>query len=305
MSVIVAAGLMGGLALMIAQMAKQQHWIQKKAETGTEVVALSRRILHTLYDGNACIQTLGSGTAIRPGTPLSVNAIKNKSGRDMIVTGGTYGNRLLKVSSIKVVNPVVNGDTAEAKLEVVMERTSRAYTGQKRVTKNFDLTLNLDPSASFPTLVGCATGGGELIAMCNALGGNWGSGKCTLAPAPSAASGTGSCGVGEAMTGVDGNGDAICTSLSAGQAMAPGVPPGCFPKKSEAVYKLFGNRLPPLTEYWHAARTASSSSGPQRRLVEAVPCPASHSVERQLMQSCTTSNSTTIVCILNTFCCLQ
>ena len=117
LSVIVAAGLLGGLALMIAQLAKQQHQVQKKAETGTEVVALSRRILHTLYDGNACIQTLGSGTAIRPGTPLSVNAIKNKSGRDLIVTGGTYGNRLLKVSSIKVVNPVVNGDTAEAKLE--------------------------------------------------------------------------------------------------------------------------------------------------------------------------------------------
>ena len=58
-----------------------------------------------------------------------------------------------------------------------MERTSRAYKGEKTVTKDFDLTLNLDTSANPPTLVGCATGGGELIAMCNALGGTWGGGS--------------------------------------------------------------------------------------------------------------------------------
>ena len=160
--VMVAGGLMGGLALMFAQMTKQQHQSQKKAETGVEVVALSQRIVRTLYDGDACMQTLGSGTVIDTSSgapPLSVNAIKNKNGRDIVVTGNTYGNRLLKVSSIQITDPVLTGDTAEAKLKVVMERTSRAYTGEKRVTKDFDLTLNLDTSATPPTLVGMCHGG--------------------------------------------------------------------------------------------------------------------------------------------------
>ena len=240
MGVIIGAGMMGGLALMLAQMTKQQHQLQKKAETGVEVVALSQRIMRTLYDGDACMQTLGTGTAIDTtagAPPLNVGAIKNKNGRDIVVTGDTYGNRQLKVSSIRVTDPIRTGDTAEAKLRVVMERTSRAYKGEKTVTKDFDLTLNLDTSANPPTLVGCATGGGELIAMCNALGGTWGGGKCALAPPPSPKPTTGSCGAGEAMTGVDGNGDAVCVALSAGQAMAPGVPPGCFPKKSELVWR--------------------------------------------------------------------
>ena len=227
MGVIVAAGMMGGLALMLAQMTKQQHQSQKKAETGVEVVALSQRIVRTLYDGDACMQTLGSGNAIRPNTPLSVNAIKNKNGRDIVVAGTTYGNRLLKISSIKVVEPVVSGNTAEAKLEVVMERTSRAYTGEKTVTKNFDLTLNLDTSANPPTLVGCATGGGELIVMCKALGGTWGGGKCSL-PAPAAPILPDlSCPAGEFLTGILA-GAAQCGKPSQGGTSKLGPGGKCF-----------------------------------------------------------------------------
>ena len=304
MGVIIGAGMMGGLALMLANLTKEQHRSQKKAETGVEVVALSQRIVRTLYDGDACMQTLGSGTAIDTSSgapPLNVGAIKNKNGRDIVVTGNIYGNRLLKVSSIQVTDPVLSGDTAEAKLKVVMERTNRAYTGEKTVTKDFELTLNLDTSANPPTLVGCATGGGELIAMCNALGGTWGGGRCALAPPPSLKPTTGSCGAGEAMTGVDGNGDAVCVALSAGQATAPGVPPGCFPKKSELA---FWNTKPSTYRYWHALKRTSGSMDTQVRNIPEVGCSDTYSTERVVLQSCFGRDGYSY-CVINTYCCLQ
>ena len=267
--------------------------------------------------------------------PLNVSAIKNKNGRDIVVTGNIYGNRLLKVSSIQVTDPVLSGDTAEAKLKVVMERTNRAYTGEKTVTKDFELTLNLDTSANPPTLVGCATGGGELIAMCNALGGTWAGGNCALAPPPEptipdvscgadkvltgfsggnpvcveqasvASSSPGSenpCSAGEAWMGNNADGDVVCTRLSAGQATAPGVPPGCFPVKSE---------LKRMAKAWRSGHEPTvKGSSPA--------CPASYGVTRRLVSNCmyvglrgsagnvwhhTQANNYT--CILSTFCCLN
>ena len=162
--VLAAGGMMGGLALFLANMTKQQMQTQKKSETGVEVVAMSQRIVRTLYDGDACLNTIGAGTAISPGGSITVNTIKNKDGEDVYKSldndpnAPAYGNRLLKVKSLKVVVPPspnpITGDQAEAKLEVVMRRESTAYTGQKTVTKKFPITLELDASKQ---LTGCVS----------------------------------------------------------------------------------------------------------------------------------------------------
>ena len=165
--VLVAAGMMGGLALFLAKMAKQQHKTQKQSETGVEVVAMSQRIVRTLYDGDACLNTIGAGTAIQPGGSITVDAIKNKKGADVYKSldrdpnAPAYGNRLLKVKSLKVVvaSSLITGDQAEAKLEVVMRRESSAYTGQKTVTKKFPITLELDASRQ---LTGCVSDVGAI-----------------------------------------------------------------------------------------------------------------------------------------------
>ena len=98
-----------------------------------------------------------------------------------------YGNRLLKVKSLKVKvasspNPIT-GVQAEAKLEVVMRRESTAYTGQKTVTKKFPITLELDASKQ---LTGCVSDVSAIAdpvkkEVCLELGGNWGGSpeKCT------------------------------------------------------------------------------------------------------------------------------
>ena len=188
--VLTAAGLAGGLAMIVAQVTKQQMQTQKKSETGVEVVAMSQRIVRTLYDGDACLNTIGAGTAISAGGSITVNAIKNKKGEDVYKSldndpnAPAYGNRLLKVKSLKVVVPPspnpITGDQAEAELEVVMRRESSAYTGQKTVTKKFPITLELDASKQ---LTGCVSDVSAIAdpvkkeakkEICLELGGNWG-----------------------------------------------------------------------------------------------------------------------------------
>ena len=64
--VLTAAGLSGGLALFLAQMATNQHAVQMKAETGVELTALSNRINTILYDGDACGNSLRIRRLQRP-----------------------------------------------------------------------------------------------------------------------------------------------------------------------------------------------------------------------------------------------
>ena len=167
-----AAGLMGGLSLVVTQLTKQQVANEKKAETGVEIVALSERILRTLYDGDACKKTIQGGTlnipspapptpipalpVITAGTNITIGSIKSRNNRDVIVTGNTYGNRLVKISSmtLRVDSQPIVGGQVEAELRVVMSRESRAYTGPRTLLKTFPLMLNLDGSSE---IVGCVS----------------------------------------------------------------------------------------------------------------------------------------------------
>ena len=159
--VLVAGGLVGGLALVLAELNTQQTVTQKKIETGVEVSALFQQIERTMQDADACRNTVLGGTiapspapppptlpTVAPGTEITIGAIKSAANRDILVTGNTYGNRLVSITSQAVrINiapfPTGGGDVRGA-LEVVMTRESRAYTGQKTVTKRVPLVLKVD-----------------------------------------------------------------------------------------------------------------------------------------------------------------
>ena len=215
-----AAGIMGGLALMLAQLTKQQHVTQKKAETGVEITALSNLIVNTLSYGEACKNTIESGgasPAISAGASVTVPELRGKgtlaSGRVLLEAGLTYGNRLVKIASMELAVP--SGATPVANqigggFEVVFERTSKAYTGQKTVSKSFPLTLELDASNNF---VGCrstfdSVALGVKEEICDEMGGTWNgtTGKCVPAD-PVANKG---CSGGRAITGFDSGGNPVC-----------------------------------------------------------------------------------------------
>ena len=178
--VIVAAGMMGGLALFLANLTKNQQVAQKKAETGVELTGLHQKILSVLYDGEACTKTLGTGTHIPiSGTTqtLPVTQLKNKAGTVVVQTGASGDvNRMLRVESITLKNVKGNiGLTREADMEFVIKRLGVANAGHTTV-KTFPLTIEL--SALPNVMARChhtldAKEEGIKEAMCIGLGGNF------------------------------------------------------------------------------------------------------------------------------------
>ena len=124
-----AAGLMGGLALVLAQLSRQQLVLQKRGQTQSEVEAISRRIGRMLYNPEACLMTvrasnfptMASFTSVQT---FSAPAIKNQKGGDVYEVNKTYGNGLVKVSSLKFKNLASIGGTVniKTKLQVTLEK---------------------------------------------------------------------------------------------------------------------------------------------------------------------------------------
>ena len=141
MGVIVAAGMMGGLSLFLSEMTKRQQVVQKKVETGTEFTQLQHKILTVLYDGDACIATLGAGSTLE--NDREIDKLKNRAGT-VVVEKDKKINRLLEVESMVIKN--VRGSTGmtrEADVEVTVKKISKAITGYDKIVRTYPLTLEL------------------------------------------------------------------------------------------------------------------------------------------------------------------
>ena len=232
--VLVAAGMLGGLALFLADVAKKQHIIQKKSETGAELTTLHNRVISILSDGEACRETLG-GVAIPPSsTPPpsapTITQLKNRKGR-VVLTIGSSGNRLVRLNSVKLENiqPPSGSSTREVDVVVEFEKLSRAITGQKTVTKTIPLTLELDASDRISS---CHAPQNFVMKqqLCSEMGGTWDGGtkKC----------GVPDCQTGEVLTKTPGGLNCVPSSssnvpnCSDGQTVkydSNGNPTGCAP----------------------------------------------------------------------------
>ena len=146
--ILMAMGMTGALALVLAEMSKQQFQMAKKSESNVELSAVSQNIRRLIYDGAACIQTIGVGTVFADGgSAISINAIKNKVGVDSIVRGSTYGNGLIRIHRLFFKDIVVTGTTtktAEINLQVIFKKTSRGITGPNKVVRKYPLSVELD-----------------------------------------------------------------------------------------------------------------------------------------------------------------
>ena len=184
--VLVAGGLMGGLALFLANLNKQQHISAKRAETRLELNALHGRILGVLSDGKACTVSVGPGSSVpvagsNQTRPLT--ALKNRAG-SVVIGVGEKINRLLEVESITLKNVTGNvGTTREAKIEVVIKKLGLANRGTGSAVKTFPITVEL---ASLPATFASCHSTLDAVAleikrsMCLALGGTWQAGICNL-----------------------------------------------------------------------------------------------------------------------------
>ena len=187
-SMLAAGGMMGGLALFLAEMTKQQHVAQKVAETGVEITALHSRVVSLLADGEACKKTL-EGTPVSPAP--TITRFKNRKGRDVLAVPSPPFNRLIKLRDAKLTNIQGTGTTREVEVELTFEKLSKAISGQKTVTRLIPLTLELDTAN---TITSCHSPQNYVMKeqICKEMGGTWnGSNKKCSVP---------DCSTGQALT---------------------------------------------------------------------------------------------------------
>lgn len=124
--VLIAAALLGGLALVIMNINKQQTKSQKQAETNFEVNTIYSTISQTMLNASACLNTLspvGNISIIKP-----VPEIKDRNNLGLFIVGNIYANKV-KLISMTVKNMTFNPTpTATTKgygngnIEIVLER---------------------------------------------------------------------------------------------------------------------------------------------------------------------------------------
>ena len=148
---LVAAGMMGGLALILANMSKQQMMVQKSTETHFEVDTLFNVMVRTLYNRDACKNTLGDGLPVNNGR--SISSINNKDGGVVFNTTDKYGNNLLRIESMTLKDTSITGTSGKVHINVVVEKLSKAIRGYKKVSR--DVPISFKVTSGTANLVSC------------------------------------------------------------------------------------------------------------------------------------------------------
>lgn len=156
--VLVAAGMLGGLALYLMNISQKQHVVEKRAETSFEINTISGSITQSLLNKESCSSTLGIGNVITDGTQLE--AIRNRAGNIMYDKNNLYSNNQLKFNEIKVSELVTSNIPSgnkygEAKIEITFEKVSKILSGNKTITKKFPIQIELSPTDE---LISCFSG---------------------------------------------------------------------------------------------------------------------------------------------------
>ena len=114
---IMAAAIMGGLSLFLADLTKKQQIAQKTAETQLEITSLFNLIIRTIHEKEACNETLIIGQPILDNR--SIDFIKNKSGEVILNTTDKYGNGLVRIDAMTLKDTRITVSSGEVNLEVV------------------------------------------------------------------------------------------------------------------------------------------------------------------------------------------
>ena len=189
-TVIVASGMVGGLALILSQLSKQQMILQKRNESWLEIEAFSRRIVRIIYNKTACLNTIQNDfdsipIALNPGVnTVTLKYIKNSGGQSVIRQNGIYRNRLIKVSSLILKDINVVGNIGKMNLQVTLERTAKNITGYKKTVRIYPLMAKLN-AANQP--IDCESDLGLATAavireLCQELGGTYNDAGATCIP---------------------------------------------------------------------------------------------------------------------------
>ena len=101
--------------------------------------------MSVLYDGDACIKTLGVGSNLSDGR--EIDNLKNRSGTVVLEKGKKIKNLLIVESMFIKDIRGTTGKTREADVEVTVKKTSTAITGYDKIVRRYPVTVELDSSS--------------------------------------------------------------------------------------------------------------------------------------------------------------
>lgn len=151
----IVIGALGGVALIVAQISKQQITNQVRSETKFENLELKRLISTTLYDRQACQKSFAG---VNIGSTL--NEIRNAAGSSLYKVGDVLSGAI-KITEFKTFHKLDNGDgTHQMDLKVTLENQKKIATLNLPV-----LTIPLKVSATSPTgaITDCTTEGSHYV----------------------------------------------------------------------------------------------------------------------------------------------
>ena len=136
--VMVAAGMMGGIALGVMQLSKQMQTTTVKGETSIEENQLINHISTILLDANSCMETF-KGLSFRDPVESIKRVKSNGESIEVYRTGKIYGNRTLQIDRM-----TLSGKKGEEYLDLKIKRIKAAYQGPKNVKKRIALKLVIE-----------------------------------------------------------------------------------------------------------------------------------------------------------------
>lgn len=147
--VMVAAAIMAGLALVVAQMMKNQKDVMDHSEAKSEELQISRHVRTLLANKDACEATFNGANL-----GADINEIKNALGNTSFQLGQKYGNRSLKLERMWTENLTVpaSGGLGEAHLKLETERLKADNTQQKIVR---DILIQVKAESSNGLITEC------------------------------------------------------------------------------------------------------------------------------------------------------
>ena len=130
----VAAGVIGGLALVVTHLGKESVKIQTTSDNNFAVMELTAKIQNTIANKGACKNSF-AGLTLSPGTTTSVPSIRNASGGAVFSTGTKYANNKILISGMSLVRSNI-ANQINSTLKVVM---SKANGASGTITKDFTI----------------------------------------------------------------------------------------------------------------------------------------------------------------------
>ena len=156
-AVLMAAGMAGGVALVVSTVSRQIVGTQKSVEVTLAENNLMARVNAALYDAESCEATLSSAGPLQPGHSLpGIYTGKRKPDgtleRVKVVEKDQLWERMIQVDDITLeFDPATFTDdgtkkTGEVALIMDIERTSKAFQGFRNLKRKIVLTVTTDMS---------------------------------------------------------------------------------------------------------------------------------------------------------------